>query len=65
MTIQEAINTLENAKKIGVPADTVIVIDLLAKEIQDTYWDWEFDLGAVAKPLKIAINVFDEDDNDG
>ena len=59
MTIQKAIDTLEHAKKMGFSADTVIVIDLLAKEVQDTHWNWEFDLGAVAKPLKIAINVFD------
>ena len=65
MTIQEAIDALEYAKELGYPSDTDIQVDLFAKEIQDTYWDWEFDLGAVAKPLKIAINVFDEDDNDG
>ena len=62
MTIQEAIDALEYAKKLGFPPDTKSQIDLLAKEIQDTYWDWEFDLGAVAKPLQIAINVFDEEE---
>ncbi len=60
MTIQEAINTLEYAKKLGFPPDTKIQIDLLAKEIQDTHWQWEFDLGAVAKPRALAINVLDE-----
>ena len=62
MTIQEAIDALEYAKELGYPSDTAIQVDLFAKEIQDTYWDWEFDLGAVAKPLQIAINVFDEEE---
>ena len=62
MTIQEAIDALEYAKELGYPSDTFIQVDLFAKEIQDTYWDWEFDLGAVAKPLQIAINVFDEEE---
>ena len=62
MTIQEAIDALEYAKELGYPSDTDFQVDLLAKEIQDTYWDWEFDLGAVAKPLQIAINVFDEEE---
>ena len=62
MTIQEAIDALEYATELGYPSDTVIQVDLFAKEIQDTYWDWEFDLGAVAKPLQIAINVFDEEE---
>ena len=62
MTIQEAIDALEYAKELGYPSDTDIQVDLFAKEIQDTYLDWEFDLGAVAKPLQIAINVFDEEE---
>ena len=62
MTIQEAIDALEYAKELGYPSETGIQVDLFAKEIQDTYWDWEFDLGAVAKPLQIAINVFDEEE---
>ena len=62
MTIQEAIDALEYAKELGYTSDTAIQVDLFAKEIQDTYWDWEFDLGAVAKPLQIAINVFDEEE---
>jgi len=61
MTIQEAIDALEHAKKLGYPSDTVIQVDLLAKEIQDTYWEWDFDLGGVSQPLQIAINVFDEE----
>ena len=64
MTIQEAINTLEHAKKLGFPPDTKIQIDLLAKEIQDTHWQWDFDLDGVSQPLALAINVLDEDDNE-
>ena len=62
MTIQEAIDALEYAKELGFPPDTKIQIDLLAKEIQDTYWQWDFDLGGVSQPLAMAINVFYEDE---